>query len=76
MIRQGRDFWTNEQEQGRTLGVVYDNHRGQTEGTLQYAERIAVLAGLLSPGKASFAENRTLEPSKLESRKPYRDDFE
>lgn len=44
-VRAHRDFWTDEMEQGRTLGVVYDNPRRPNEGTLQYAERVAILAG-------------------------------
>ncbi len=60
--RRFREFWTDELEQGRTLGVCYDYPRRQGEPTLAYAERIAILAGLMPASRAAFRENESLEP--------------
>jgi hypothetical protein len=61
-VRARRDFWTDEQEQGRTLGVAYDYPRRPNESALMYAERIAILAGLMPASRAAFHENSKLEP--------------
>jgi hypothetical protein len=61
-VRAHREFWTDEQEQGRTLGVAYDYPRRPDEPTLMYAERLAILAGLMAASRAAFHENSKLEP--------------
>lgn len=82
--RANRQFWTNDREQGKTLGVVLDHPRRPGEGSVQYMERVAILAGLMPASRASFGPNRALaegEPEPvgvLDSRLPYREreDFE
>ncbi len=72
-VRAHREFWTDEQEQGRTLGVAYDYPRRDGEPALMYAERIAILAGLMPASRAAFVENSRLSradaPEPVESMK-------
>lgn len=74
--RAKRDFWSDETEQAHTLAITYDYPPGTKEGTLQYVERVAVLAGLMPAGRAAFSENRELSAIPRPVRAPYRDDFE
>lgn len=45
-----------------TEAVAHDNPRRSDEGSLHYIERIAILAGLMSPGRAAFSDNSQLGP--------------
>lgn len=58
--RANRDFWASPAEAELTLLVVRDNPRKPGEGPTQYIERIAILSGLMPPGRAAFVENARL----------------
>jgi hypothetical protein len=68
-----RMFWRYPEQREITEDVVSHNPRRTGEGIIEYAERIAVLAGLMPVGAAVYASNKRLgradAPEPVESMK-------
>jgi hypothetical protein len=68
-----RQFWRYPEQREITEDVVRHHPRRTDEGIVEYAERVAILAGLMPVGKAVYATNKRLgradAPEPVESMK-------
>lgn len=55
-----RNFWRYPEQREITEDIVRHNPRRTDEGIVEYAERVAILAGLMPVGSAVYATNKRL----------------
>jgi hypothetical protein len=55
-----RQFWRYPEQREITEDVVKHHPRRAGEGIVEYAERIAILAGMMPVGAAVYATNKRL----------------
>jgi hypothetical protein len=55
-----RLFWRYPEQREITEDVVRHNPRRSDEGIVEYAERVAILAGLMHVGAAVYTSNKKL----------------